>query len=97
MTDETYMRRALELAEKGAGWVSPNPLVGAVIVKDEEIIGEGYRRTVRTAACGAECAGTLYQISQRSNHFMSHWSRAATTENSRRVPMPCLLPESAGW
>lgn len=28
--------------EKGAGWVSPNPLVGAVIVKDEEIIGEGY-------------------------------------------------------
>ncbi len=42
MTDETYMRRALELAEKGAGWVSPNPLVGAVIVKDEEIIGEGY-------------------------------------------------------
>ena len=42
MTDETYMWRALELAEKGAGWVSPNPLVGAVIVKDEEIIGEGY-------------------------------------------------------
>ena len=42
MTDEQYMRRALELAEKGAGWVSPNPLVGAVIVKDDRIIGEGY-------------------------------------------------------
>ena len=42
MTDEQYMRRALELAEKGAGWVFPNPLVGAVIVKDDRIIGEGY-------------------------------------------------------
>ena len=42
MTDEYYMRRAIALAQKGEGQVSPNPLVGAVIVKDEEIIGEGY-------------------------------------------------------
>ena len=44
MTDETYMRRALELAEKGCGWTAPNPLVGAVIVKDGRIIGEGYHQ-----------------------------------------------------
>ena len=37
-----YMERALELAKKGAGYVNPNPLVGAVIVKDDRIIGEGY-------------------------------------------------------
>ncbi len=37
-----YMKRALELAEKGKGFVNPNPLVGAVIVKDGKIIGEGY-------------------------------------------------------
>ena len=40
--DEKFMRRALELAKKGEGWVSPNPMVGAVIVKDGRIIGEGW-------------------------------------------------------
>lgn len=42
------MRRALELAEQGRGRVSPNPLVGAVVVKDGCIAGEGFH-----AACGA--------------------------------------------
>ena len=37
---EIYMRRAIELAKKGIGAVNPNPLVGAVIVKDGRIIGE---------------------------------------------------------
>lgn len=36
------MQRALRLALKGSGFVNPNPMVGAVIVKDEKIIGEGY-------------------------------------------------------
>jgi len=40
--DLKYMKRALELAKKGEGYTSPNPLVGAVIVKDGKIIGEGY-------------------------------------------------------
>ncbi|MGN1318771.1 MAG: bifunctional diaminohydroxyphosphoribosylaminopyrimidine deaminase/5-amino-6-(5-phosphoribosylamino)uracil reductase RibD, partial [Lachnospirales bacterium] len=39
-----YMLRALELAKLGSGLVSPNPLVGAVIVKDDKIIGEGYHQ-----------------------------------------------------
>lgn len=42
MFEEKYMRRAIELAKKGVGAVNPNPLVGAVIVKDGRIIGEGY-------------------------------------------------------
>ncbi|MBO4992294.1 MAG: bifunctional diaminohydroxyphosphoribosylaminopyrimidine deaminase/5-amino-6-(5-phosphoribosylamino)uracil reductase RibD [Firmicutes bacterium] len=37
-----YMKRAIELARKGAGWTAPNPMVGAVIVKDGRVIGEGY-------------------------------------------------------
>lgn len=41
MIDEEYMRRAIELAHRGEGGVNPNPLVGAVIVKDGRIIGEG--------------------------------------------------------
>lgn len=40
--DERFMRRALDLALRGAGWVNPNPLVGAVIVRDGAIIGEGW-------------------------------------------------------
>ena len=41
MNDTDYMRRAIELAKRGEGGVNPNPLVGAVIVKDGQIIGEG--------------------------------------------------------
>lgn len=42
MNDSDYMRLALRLAEKGCGWVPPNPMVGAVIVKDNKIIGKGW-------------------------------------------------------
>lgn len=42
--DEFYMRRALSLAERGVGYTSPNPLVGCVIVKDNEIIGESWHK-----------------------------------------------------
>jgi diaminohydroxyphosphoribosylaminopyrimidine deaminase/5-amino-6-(5-phosphoribosylamino)uracil reductase len=41
-TDKAHLRRALELAEGGRGRVSPNPLVGAVLVHDGEVIGEGF-------------------------------------------------------
>ena len=37
-----YMERAIALAEKGMGFTSPNPMVGAVIVKDNQVIAEGY-------------------------------------------------------
>ena len=50
MPEEKHMRRAIELAKKGSGHVNPNPLVGAVIVRDGEIIGEGYH----------ECYGQLH-------------------------------------
>ena len=44
MVDKGYMKRAIALAKRGAGWVSPNPMVGAVIVKNGRTIGEGYHR-----------------------------------------------------
>ena len=46
---ETHMRRALELAELGWGRTSPNPMVGAVIVLDEEVVGEGWHEGPGTA------------------------------------------------
>src|ERR1700722_6779156 len=42
--DETWMRRGLELAERGRGCVEPNPLVGAVVVRDGQIVGEGWHQ-----------------------------------------------------
>lgn len=42
MNDEHWMRKALRLAEKGRGKTSPNPMVGAILVKDSKVVGEGY-------------------------------------------------------
>lgn len=42
MNDSDYMRLALQLAQKGCGWTAPNPMVGAVIVKNNQIIGQGW-------------------------------------------------------
>lgn len=65
MNHEEYMKTALALAEKGTGFVNPNPLVGAVIVKDGEIIGKGWHRKYGElhaernafADCTADCSG----------------------------------------
>jgi len=67
--DLLHMRRALELAEAGRGHVEPNPLVGAVVVRDGQVVGEGWHE--RFGAAHAEVAaleaagerargGTLY-------------------------------------
>jgi diaminohydroxyphosphoribosylaminopyrimidine deaminase/5-amino-6-(5-phosphoribosylamino)uracil reductase len=42
--DEEFMLQCIELARRGKGYVSPNPLVGAVIVKDKRIVGKGYHQ-----------------------------------------------------
>ena len=66
---QKYMDLAIELAKKGRGQVNPNPLVGAVIVKDDVIIGSGYHEKYgglhaerqALAACTQSAAGaTLY-------------------------------------
>ena len=44
LSDDTYMKLALEYAQKGCGWVNPNPMVGAVVVKDGRVIGTGYHQ-----------------------------------------------------
>src|SRR5436309_2908852 len=44
MTDFDGMHRALELAERGRGFVEPNPLVGAVLVRDGQVVGEGWHQ-----------------------------------------------------
>lgn len=41
-----YMKRAIELAKKGIGYTNPNPIVGCVVVKNDEIISEGYHEKI---------------------------------------------------
>ena len=41
-SDEAFMRRALELAQKGRGRTAPNPIVGAVVVREGRVVGEGF-------------------------------------------------------
>lgn len=77
--DEAFMARALALAERGTGWTSPNPLVGAVIVKDGRIIGEGWHtghggqphaEREALAACDEDPAGsTLYVTLEPCCHW----------------------------
>jgi diaminohydroxyphosphoribosylaminopyrimidine deaminase/5-amino-6-(5-phosphoribosylamino)uracil reductase len=70
--DVAHLERAIELAEGGRGQVSPNPLVGAVLCRDDEVIGEGYHRAVGgphaeveaiRAAGDAELAGATMYVS----------------------------------
>jgi diaminohydroxyphosphoribosylaminopyrimidine deaminase/5-amino-6-(5-phosphoribosylamino)uracil reductase len=67
--DHHWMRRALELAERGRGHVEPNPMVGAVVVRDDRIVGEGWHQQyggphaevhALTAAGAAARGATLY-------------------------------------
>jgi diaminohydroxyphosphoribosylaminopyrimidine deaminase / 5-amino-6-(5-phosphoribosylamino)uracil reductase len=69
MPHERFMKAALEEAVKGCGWTNPNPMVGAVIVKDGEIIGRGYHQKYggphaernALASCSQDPAGsTMY-------------------------------------
>lgn len=70
-TDEQYMKRALEIASLARGRTSPNPMVGAVIVKNGQIVGEGYHRQAGTphaevhaiADAGQQAAGADLYVS----------------------------------
>ena len=77
MDHEHFMRMALNLAKKGQGYTSPNPMVGAVIVKNGEVVGRGYHRAAGHAhaeVAAIEDAGikargaTLYVNLEPCNH-----------------------------
>src|SRR6266480_840845 len=61
--DRAYMRRALDLARRGWGQTAPNPMVGAVVVRDGQVIGEGFH--ARYGGAHAEVAA-LEQAGERA-------------------------------
>lgn len=56
---ETYMHRCLELAKQGSGYVAPNPMVGAVLVCDNKIIGEGYHKQYGGPHAEVNCVNSV--------------------------------------
>jgi diaminohydroxyphosphoribosylaminopyrimidine deaminase / 5-amino-6-(5-phosphoribosylamino)uracil reductase len=58
-TDSKYMYRCLELAKLGAGHVAPNPMVGAVLVYDDRIIGEGWHQQYGKAHAEVNCIASV--------------------------------------
>ncbi len=81
-TDHVHLARAIELAEGGRGRTSPNPMVGAVVVRDGEVLGEGFHtahgeahaeREALAACGGADTAGaTMYVSLEPCCHHGQH-------------------------
>ncbi|MCP3876066.1 MAG: bifunctional diaminohydroxyphosphoribosylaminopyrimidine deaminase/5-amino-6-(5-phosphoribosylamino)uracil reductase RibD [Desulfobacteraceae bacterium] len=78
MTDYDYMQQALSLARKAKGFTSPNPCVGAVVVKDSKVVGQGFHHAAGLAHAEVEAiddAGskakdaTIYVTLEPCNHF----------------------------
>ncbi len=101
--DEGYMRRALVLAARGAGRVSPNPMVGCVIVQDGRVLGEGWHEACgglhaerqALARCTEDAAGaTLYVTLEPC----CHWGKtppctdAIVAHKIARVVIGCTDP-----
>ncbi len=58
------MQRCLELASRGAGKVAPNPMVGAVLLYDDRIIGEGYHESYGQAHAEVNCIQSVHPLDQ---------------------------------
>nr|WP_231549451.1 MULTISPECIES: bifunctional diaminohydroxyphosphoribosylaminopyrimidine deaminase/5-amino-6-(5-phosphoribosylamino)uracil reductase RibD [Carnobacterium] len=98
-----YMRMALDLARKGKGWTTPNPLVGAIIVKGGRVIGQGYHQKygqphaeVNAIASAKEdvTGATLYVTLEPCSHFgkTPPCSDLLIDKNIKRVVVGTLDP-----
>jgi diaminohydroxyphosphoribosylaminopyrimidine deaminase / 5-amino-6-(5-phosphoribosylamino)uracil reductase len=68
MSHHQYMQRCLELAKLGAGYVAPNPLVGAVLVHDDRIIGEGWHQQYGGPHAEVNC---INSVKEEDKKFIS--------------------------
>lgn len=67
--DQSFMHRCLELAQLGAGHVAPNPMVGAVLVHEGRIIGEGWHKEYGKAHAEVNC---INEVKESDRQFISH-------------------------
>ena len=80
----------LNWRKKGAGAVNPNPMVGAVVVKNGKVIGEGYHKFFWWLSCGSLCIGRCRKGSRRSCNLCDFramfplWEDTALCKKSNR-------------
>lgn len=105
-SDADFMARALELAERGRGFVTPNPRVGAVLVQNGAIVAEGWHKVFGGPHAEVEClreaelrrvpvaGGTMYVTLEPCNHFgkTPPCSRTLLESGVARVVVGCLDP-----
>ena len=112
LDDERFMRRAIELAERGRWHAAPNPTVGAVLVKDGAAVAEGWHQVCGKAHAEVNClsdaaakgidpeGGTLYVTLEPCNHYgkTPPCSKAVAEAGIRRVVigMPDVNPSAVG-
>lgn len=104
LTDEAYMRRALELAQQAEGETSPNPMVGCVIVDDEgNIVGEGYHHKAGQPHAEVNALAEAKQLAQGATAYVTlepcaHYGRtgpccvALARAGIKRVVAACKDP-----
>jgi diaminohydroxyphosphoribosylaminopyrimidine deaminase/5-amino-6-(5-phosphoribosylamino)uracil reductase len=92
MTDEEWLARALELAERGRGTTVPNPVVGAVLVKDGEVVGEGWHE--RAGAPHAEVVA-LEAAGERARGATLYVTLEPCAHHGRTPPCADALVEAA--
>lgn len=86
MTDEKFMQEALKVAKNALGRTSPNPLVGAVIVKDGRIIAEGWHRKAGTPHAEIHALNMAGELAKNSTMYVtlepcSHYGRTPPCAN----------------
>lgn len=103
MNDQSYMRQALALAKKAKGFTSPNPCVGAVIVKNDTVAGQGFHRAAgrphaeveAIADAGSNTKGAaIYVTLEPCNHYgkTPPCTRAIIDAGIKRVVIGCRDP-----
>lgn len=106
-TDRRYMRRAIELARHGKAYASPNPMVGAVIVHEGRIIGEGYHRRAGEGHAEVNAVASVSEadrgLLRDSTMYVtlepcSHWGKTPpcaellVEQGLKRVVVGCIDP-----
>ena len=76
----TFMKRALNLARRGKGRTSPNPLVGAVVVKAGRVVGEGYHQKAGTPHAEVHALNAAGENARGATLYVNlepccHWGR----------------------
>ena len=69
--DKKYMELAIELAKRGKGKVNPNPLVGAVVVKNDIIIGQGYHEEFGKAHAEVNAFNSLKESAEGATIYVT--------------------------